>query len=196
MFFDTKAVTRAVDKATRRNMGQFGGYVRKVARNSMKRKEGAAAPGNPPHAHRGTLKGLLFYSYDPQSQAVIIGPEYFPSKGNAARVMTTVPEALENGASAIGGQKPGLTVGDHGPIVVGENRGDLRKTNRGKQRIVRIRLLSNAQVDRATRLAKEWGISGVGSMKPGAAIAKHPFMLPAFEAAKKKIPGIWSNSVK
>lgn len=92
-FFDRGAVLAAVGAAATTGMKRTGGYVRAVARNSMKKSLVASAPGAPPHVHVGTLKNLLFFAFDLQSESVVVGPVGF--KGSA------VPKVLEFGGGPI-----------------------------------------------------------------------------------------------
>lgn len=73
-FFDRGSVLDAMDESTRRGMMRTGGYLRKVARNSMKSARGPAAPGNPPNVHEGQLKNLLFFAYDAAKKTLVVGP--------------------------------------------------------------------------------------------------------------------------
>lgn len=73
-FFDRGAVKDAMSEAARRGMMRTGGYLRTIARNSMKKAIGASAPGSPPNVHVGTLKNLLFFAYDAASKSVVVGP--------------------------------------------------------------------------------------------------------------------------
>jgi hypothetical protein len=93
-FFRPEAILRAVDAAKRREMGHFGGYVRKVAKHSMKHRRGYSDPGTPPSRHVGLISTLLFYSYDAASDSVVIGPVLSGGKREGA---TTVPELMEHG---------------------------------------------------------------------------------------------------
>lgn len=115
MFFDSKAVMSAMDQATRKVFGHFGGLVRKIAIRSIQtRGEGSSSPGQPPYDKlgakrrvenrrrkaegrakaKGGFKGLkhILYAYEPASRAVIIGPA-----SNRTRSLT-IPEILEEGA--------------------------------------------------------------------------------------------------
>lgn len=99
-FFDSAAVTKAVDAATRRNLSRFGAFVRTRARSSIKqapkidvstgtrlgpgrRKKGTktrdvtSQPGQPPYSHVGYVKRFIFFAYDFQSRSVVIGPTLF-----------------------------------------------------------------------------------------------------------------------
>ena len=100
-FFDSSSVINAVDKATRKALSKFGAFVRTSARGSIRRRKGVSKPGQPPYAHQGDIKEILF-AYDSQSKSVVIGPvkknihyfggDGFPTKG----LVTTV---LEHGGS-------------------------------------------------------------------------------------------------
>lgn len=86
-FFDRGAVLNAMDEATRRGMSKTGGYVRKVARNSMKSAKGPAPPGSPPNVHQGQIKELLYYAYDSGTKSMVVGPVGFSG--------SDVPKVLE-----------------------------------------------------------------------------------------------------
>ena len=88
-FFDRGVVLDAMDKASRRAMMRTGGYTRKVARNSMKKKKGAAPAGSPPHVHIGHVKNLLYFAYDTQQKSLVVGPVGFKD--------SPVPRILEFG---------------------------------------------------------------------------------------------------
>lgn len=77
------AVLTEMDKKTERAFNHFGGYVRKVARNSMKKagkKKTVSDPGSPPLVHTGAIKNRVVYAYDANTRSVVIGPTPFPSK--------------------------------------------------------------------------------------------------------------------
>ena len=94
MFFDKPAVMRAVDRATRRVLSRFGAYVRRTARQSIRRRKGPSAPGQPPSSHTGLLKDFIFFAYEPAKEDVVIGP----AKLNRG---TNAPELLEEGGTVI-----------------------------------------------------------------------------------------------
>ena len=50
-FFDREKVLKAMDRAVAKQMGWFGGYVRRVAQNSLKPSDKFSAPGDPPFTH-------------------------------------------------------------------------------------------------------------------------------------------------
>ena len=115
-FFDSDKIMKAVDKGIRKQLGWFGGYVRKASMNSLKDVPNAGSPGNPPHVHtvylkkhtgkkgknrvkltvfkaRSLFKDSILYSYNAKAQEVIIGPFLFKD-GDASN---PVPGLLEKG---------------------------------------------------------------------------------------------------
>jgi hypothetical protein len=92
MFFDTKKVKSATDRATRKVLSRFGAFVRKTARWSIRRRKKSSKPGHPPSAHSDLLK-KIFFVYDSSRRSVIIGPIRLNKPGNA-------PEALEYGGAS------------------------------------------------------------------------------------------------
>lgn len=88
-FFDRGAIITAMSVAERKAMMRTGGYLRKVARNSMRKKKGPAKPGEPPHVHVGHIKNLLFFAYDTQTGSLVVGPVGFNG--------SPVPNILEFG---------------------------------------------------------------------------------------------------
>lgn len=93
VFFDDKAILRAVDKGTRKALSKWGAYVRSDARRSLRKatkKKPASRPGEPPRIHTGELKRFLFFAYDLGTKSVVVGPQRLAKIGSA-------PEALEYG---------------------------------------------------------------------------------------------------
>ncbi|GAF68121.1 unnamed protein product [marine sediment metagenome] len=137
MFFDTKKVISATDRATRRVFSKFGAFVRRGARSSIRKRKAVSAPGKPPSSHVGLLKKLIYFGYDTDKQTVVIGPT--PLGGKAE-----VPALLE-----YGGRK----------VVMG------RRGRKQRKRQV-------------------------------ATYSPRPFMGPAFEKEKPKLPAMWADSIK
>lgn len=96
LFFNSAEIMRAVDKATRKTLSHFGGFVRLVARRSIRRRKSVSAPGRPPHSHSGLLKKGIFYSYSRARESVVIGPEFRAKPTVAGK---TIPELLEEGGT-------------------------------------------------------------------------------------------------
>ena len=93
MFFDSKKVVNAVDKATRAVLSKAGSFIRQTAIGSIRTRKKSAHPGNPPHSHNGWFKRLIFFGYDATNQSVVVGPQLL----NGGKGNPTVPEVLERG---------------------------------------------------------------------------------------------------
>lgn len=92
-FFDSSAVIRKTNAVERRILSRFGAFVRRRSKSSIRsRKRKVSEPGNPPFSRKGTLKKLIFFSYDTNKKSVVIGPTKF-GKGEA-------PRLLEEGGTA------------------------------------------------------------------------------------------------
>ena len=134
LFFDSRAVMDATDRATRKVLSKFGAFVRQTAKQSIRKRKKVSQPGQPPSSHTGLLKKLIYFGYDPAARSVVIGPAPLRGRGSEA------PPLLEYGGRA-------------------------RLTDRkGKSKLATYRA--------------------------------RPFMGPAYEQEKKKLPGLWSGSVK
>lgn len=76
-FFDRAAVVREVGRVNAAALSKAGAWIRRTARQSMKRRKKASSPGSPPSAHSkdavASLKNILF-AYDSGNQSVVIGP--------------------------------------------------------------------------------------------------------------------------
>ncbi len=73
MYFDKKAVMDVVGKARVAVLARQGALVRKIMKNSMRKKKGPAKAGDPPNAHQGNLKKIEF-AFDPKRNDVVVGP--------------------------------------------------------------------------------------------------------------------------
>lgn len=93
-FFDAEKVVKALDKATRKALSKFGAFVRTRSRSSIRRRNGVSKPGQPPYAHQGDIKKILF-AYDSSAQSVVIGPIRFNGKRGEA------PKTLEHGGPVV-----------------------------------------------------------------------------------------------
>jgi len=95
MFFDRRAVRGKVDRTTRRVLSRFGAFVRRTARQSIRKRKKPSRPGQPPSSHTGLLKKFIFFGYEPQQRSVVIGPVQLTQKGRGE-----APSLLEHGGSA------------------------------------------------------------------------------------------------
>ncbi|MCC5786883.1 MAG: hypothetical protein JJU33_09300 [Phycisphaerales bacterium] len=139
MFFDRPRVQRAVSHANRRALSRAGAFVRTRARTSMRKRRGTSRPGQPPHAHEGSLRRMILFGYEPTRESVVVGPVGFRS--------STAPNVLEFG----------------GRTTVVRRR---RSARRG-QRVIKTRVR----------------------------IAPRPYMAPALEKERPKLPALWRDSV-
>ena len=133
MFFTSKAVLSATDRATRRVLSKFGAYVRRTAKSSIRKRKAISAPGKPPSSHTGLLKRFILFGYDPAKRSVVIGPLRLTRGGRG-----DAPRALEEG-------------------------GTTQVVRRGRKKRVKIKA--------------------------------RPFMGPAMEKEKPKLPQMWRDSV-
>ena len=139
-FFNAPKVVKAVDRATRRVLSKFGGYVRQTSRRSIRkprkkkiseltsvekrqyrrtgeRPTASAKRGKPPRSQTGRLKKTILFWYNPSEQSVTIGPARFPGRDRIG--------ALEKGgATRSRGKKPrNMQIQPHpfmGPALIKE----------------------------------------------------------------------------
>jgi hypothetical protein len=135
MFFDRLVVMRAMDSAKRRVLSRVGAFIRTAAKTSLRKRQGTAPPGKPPHSHEGNLRKLILFGYDRATDSVIVEPVGFAK--------STAPRALEHG---------------------GETVVHTRRKGRLTSRKVKI--------------------------------AARPFMAPALEKERPKLPLLWRNSIR
>ncbi|MDO8302874.1 MAG: hypothetical protein Q7T18_06520 [Sedimentisphaerales bacterium] len=97
MFFDSKEVVAATDKAARSVLSKIGAFIRREAKSSIKpggKKGKTSLPGQPPRSQTGLLKRFIFFGYDTSAQSVVVGPAKLGGvKGKDA------PHTLEYGGS-------------------------------------------------------------------------------------------------
>ncbi len=130
LFFDSPRIVRAVDQSTRKVLSKFGAFVRRTAKQSIRKRKASSAPGQPPSSHTGLLKRFIFFGYDSQNESVVIGPARLTENNRGE-----APSILEYGG----------------------------RTTVKKKRVK---------------------------------ISARPFMGPAFEKEKPKLPSMWKDSVK
>lgn len=69
-----------------------GALIRTIARRSIRRRRTPSQPGGPPRSKTGLLRNFIFYSWDPVSQSIVIGPQRLSGKG-----LGDAPRRLELG---------------------------------------------------------------------------------------------------
>jgi len=113
-FLDTKKILALIGKARAKALARGGGYLMKVVRQSMKTAkrtrvkrfkfgghwlhvtqkivDPVSKPGQPPLAHTRHLKDRIFFSLDPSTESLVVGPT---KHGDG-----TVPRILEEGGTS------------------------------------------------------------------------------------------------
>lgn len=192
LFFDKPAVVGAMDRATVRVFNRFGATTRLIARRSIRKasKNGAASkPGQPPRSRTGLLREHIYYSYNKSVKSVVTGPALFARSSWAQKT-------LEYGGT-LRKKNPRRRireVGDGGEIRLDGRESRTTKTVAGiggDQRVTYGHLATQTQADRANRLNEQL----YGPTEIVATIAPRPYMQPAFEKAKEKLPEFWENAI-
>lgn len=93
---NTGLIISRKDRATQRVLSRFGSFVRRAAKQSIRRSKKPSQPGKPPRSHTGFLKKLIIFNYDARRRAVVVGPIRL---GNAKGI--DVPRVLEEGGIGI-----------------------------------------------------------------------------------------------
>jgi len=192
-FFDSPAVIGAMDKATRRVLSRFGAYVRRTAQKSIVKRKKASEPGQPPSSHTGLLKRFIYFAYEPNTRNVVIGPV------RLAKSTGEAPSVLEHGGTLGRRRNPRRrtrVLGGAGEIRIGGPASvNTKKANgiHGKVRVTYGILKTQDQVARANRLNEEiYGPMTIGGKGP---ILARPYMHPAFQKEKPKLPQMWRDSL-
>ena len=93
MFFDREAVIEAVGRASAKTLSKAGAYIQRRAKSSIRKRKRVSKPGEPPSSHVGTLRNRIYFSFDPPTRSVVVGPTPMGSVG-------IVPPTLEFGGPA------------------------------------------------------------------------------------------------
>lgn len=73
---NSKAVTKAVDKAAFRNMGHAAARITIDSKESIEVAPGPSPAGTPPHTRKKQLPRAIVYDYDRKAQSAVIGPRF------------------------------------------------------------------------------------------------------------------------
>ena len=119
-FFDRQAVIAAVGRANVLALSKAGAYIRRSAKGLIRsggKKGKVSLPGEPPRSHVGSLRDLIFFSWDARTRSVVVGPALFKQSPDAASpVSGTVPSVLEHGGQIIV-KRLARKFGSRSPIV-------------------------------------------------------------------------------
>ena len=91
---------KAVKDGFKTGLSKAGAFIRQRAKTSIRKRKQTAKPGSPPSSHRGTLRDLILFQYDENTESVVIGPQLFGS-----HTTPTVPNLLEFGGEVNGAGK-------------------------------------------------------------------------------------------
>jgi len=172
------SVRKKVDQTSIRSLGHAGGAIRKTARRSIRRRKLPSRPGRPPHTQTGGLKRSI--RYEVGKHDVLIGP------------INEVGGRLWN-LHEFGGVAKGRRLLKSHRFSPGEF-GPIRAKRRGfNTSFHRIRLITAAQANRATRLTEEENARRSAQVRK---YPKRPFMGPALQIIRPRLPKFWANSVK
>lgn len=206
VFFDRAQVASWIGKKQAAFLNNAGGYVRRVARNSMKLKGKArkknttklalreaielpvSSPGTPPYAHSEgdvtTLRNIQ-YGLSPNREGVVVGPLALNTKtgglfGAGTTTSGTVPSLHEFGGTQLIREKLISTTSFSGPA--------------GRD--------SRGRYTRGTRTTgKKWVPQGRRKPRPGqptrrraATYPPRPYMRPAMEKAMPKFPSLFFSA--
>lgn len=181
---------------------RFGFRTRQAAMSSMKFRKKPAPPGEPPSAHKGTIKNLVLYDVDENTLSVIVGPKLFAPATGAPRI-----QEFGDTVTHPNSRRTLRTLGRPGEIrILGNDRASRRIVRRyrkagatpkwlsqvkgSKLYAAYAKLKTPAQVRRANELnAQLYGPDDVT-----ATVAARPYMKPAADANLKRLPAIWGAS--
>lgn len=192
-FFDRAAVIDAVGRAGATVLKKQGALVRKIAQRSMPYRKKPAAPGSPPSAHKPNafLRKFLFFSFDPASKSVVIGPEKFGRGTSAAKIQEF------GGEAKVANPRRTLRVLNGG----GEMRYGDKPTRKSK--VAKDTILGAVVVHYAKLLTPEMvrHANKINALLYGPDIITahnepRPFMGPALKKAQTTLPKLWADSVK
>ena len=119
LFFDHPKVKRAVDRARRNALTKGGAFIRRTAKESIRKRKGPAPPDSPPHSHQGQLRKLIFFGYDARADSVVIGPLPF-RQGTAPNLLEFGGATTTRKARAFRDNRPGQAAkgkGSRGKLV-------------------------------------------------------------------------------
>jgi hypothetical protein len=202
-FFDRVIVETEVERIEFEGLKRNAMYIRKVARNSIRRRKSPSKPGQPPRSVRGDLKRGIEAHFERGVNESVVGPMGFGwSKGAQ---LVGAPNVLEFGGDTVIDRSVVRKVGDGGEVRVvsgaaaGVKRDSsgkfLRASQRGKEvrpgvRVVYGKIRTQAQAERATRINRE-----IFAPQP-VRVAARPFMAPALEKSLPKLAPMWAMSVR
>ena len=71
---DVQRIIKAQRRANIKTLPHAGGFIRKTAMRSIRKRKGPSPRGTPPHTHTKRLPGSILYGVDKMAESVVIGP--------------------------------------------------------------------------------------------------------------------------
>jgi hypothetical protein len=190
MFFDRRAVIDAIGQANVKALSRAGAFIQRRSKSLIRKRKRVSRPGEPPSSHVGTLRNLIYFSLDPSTRSVVIGPTPLGMVG-------IVPPTLEYGGTTAPITNPRRKhrhVGGAGEIRIGGTGSVATRQNKDGKWVTYAKLHTQAQADRANQLNEElYGPEMVGGDRR---IEPRPYMGPAFRAEMPSLPTLWTNSIR
>lgn len=199
LVFFTPELRKYVDEKTANALSKFGAYVRKEARDLIRRQKKPSKPGNPPSSPTGRLKKSILFFYDKKAKSVVIGPIKF-SGVQLRQTNKPVPAVLEYGGKITLKTIKPPQIGDFGPIRISRrpiSGSKVRKTVtyvKGRKvtwYVARAKLKTSEQVERARELLEKMYPGRVSASVKWATIKERPYMRVAFRKVLSKLKDIF-----
>lgn len=167
-----------------RSLGHAAAAVRLTASRSIRRRKKASQPGSPPHTQSGNLKRSI--RYEATKEEAAIGPvNEFGGR------IWNLHEHGGMGRPRRRLKAHRFSPGEFGPVRI---RSQGAKPTQATS-FHRARLRTTAQAARATRLIEEENTRRMGGPGPRR-YPRRPFMGPALELMRPRLPKFWRNSVR
>ena len=91
LFFDSPAVLAELRPDTKKVLSRFGYLVMRDGRQAIRRRKRPSDPDETPTNQTDLLKRFIFFSFDPDTKSVVVGPARLASGD------PDITEALEHG---------------------------------------------------------------------------------------------------
>lgn len=181
IFFTDPQLKPIVQTAVGQSLLKWGAYIRRSAKQSMKKRKSASPPGQPPSVHEGSLKRLLYFYYDKSTGSVVVGPEI--KKDNP----TGAPNTLEFGGSQLA---PAVAFREYKVGQVGPIRA-IERPDKPAQ-LVYVRLHTEEQAHRATEIYNKYRARPARRFR----IDARPYMKPALKKNLHVAPANFKSQLK
>lgn len=184
---ETAKLRKKMRAANITSLGEAGSYIRGIARRSIKISPKPSMPGHQPHSRKGALKKAILYGVDKRAFEAVIGPTRhavgFIGRTHEFGGIEPPKRRKRRKANFV------LKIGGHGPVRIKAGR-----------EVVVAKLRTERQVARAKSLAKYLQLEAEGRYSDGATKRRRypprPFMGPALERSKQRLPKFWAQSVR